>query len=102
MLMARSGPAVYPCCTVLIIEVTNSNSHCSLMLLIIWLSTDSGRWVPPPSLSLRSRRLVVQALRPVATSATSRLVGSMLFSQTRVLTYGLGAGSQVTVEQQRL
>ena len=85
MLMARSGPAVYPCCTVLIIEVINSNSHCSLMLLIILLSTDS----PPPSLSLRSRWLVVQALRPVATSATSRLVGSMLFSQTRVLTYGL-------------
>ena len=86
MLMARSGPAVYPCCTVLIIEVTNSNnSHCSSMLLIILLSTDS----PPPSLSLRSRWLVVQALRPVATSATSRLVGSMLFSQTRVLTYGL-------------
>ena len=84
MLMARSGPAVYPCCTVLIIEVTNSNSHCSMMLLIIWLSTDS--------LSLRagelSRWLVVQALRPVATSATSGLVGSM-FSQTGVLTYGL-------------
>ena len=98
MLMARSGPAVYPCCTVLIIEVNNSNSHwCSMMLLIIQLSTDS--------LSLRagelSRWLVVQALRPVATSATSGLVGSM-FSQTGVLTYGLWAGSQVTVEQQRL
>jgi len=55
-----------------------------MMLLIIRLSTDS--------LSLRagelSRWLVVQALRPVATSATSGLVGSM-FSQTGVLTYGL-------------
>ena len=60
MLMARSGPAVYPCCTVLIIEVINSNnSHCGSMLLIILLSTDSGRWVPPPSLSLRAGALQV-------------------------------------------